>query len=94
MTEDLDGRERIVDGDCNGTEIVDLGAYEFSYVSLGDFAGGCDVNFQDFVVFGLTWLLDDQHAGYNPDCDISLPIDGLIDEKDLQVFVDNWLLSK
>jgi parallel beta-helix repeat protein len=26
---DLDGRPRIVDGDCNDTDIVDMGAYEF-----------------------------------------------------------------
>jgi len=26
---DLDGRPRVIDGDCNGTDIVDMGAYEY-----------------------------------------------------------------
>jgi parallel beta-helix repeat protein len=91
---DLDGRDRFADGDCNDTEIVDMGAYEFAkfaWVYIGDFAGGCDVDFVDFSVLGLTWLLEEQEAGYDPNCDISLPADGVIDEKDLKIFTDNWL---
>ncbi|MBN2455821.1 MAG: right-handed parallel beta-helix repeat-containing protein [Sedimentisphaerales bacterium] len=88
---DLDGRERIVDGDCNDTIIVDMGAYEFGWLYLGDFAGGCDVDFVDFAVLGLTWLKVDGQAGYDPNCDISLPADDFVDEKDLKIFTDNWL---
>ncbi|MHC4336295.1 MAG: right-handed parallel beta-helix repeat-containing protein [Planctomycetota bacterium] len=36
---DLDGQPRFVDGDCNDTAIVDMGAYEFDWVHIGDFAG-------------------------------------------------------
>ncbi|MHC4500667.1 MAG: choice-of-anchor Q domain-containing protein, partial [Planctomycetota bacterium] len=91
VTTDLAGHPRITDGDCNGTEIVDMGAYEFAWVYLGDFAGGCDVDFVDFSVLGLTWLLEEGQPGYNPVCDISIPADGTIDEKDLKIFTDNWL---
>jgi len=88
---DLDGRPRIIDGDCNDTDIVDMGAYEFGWLYLGDFAGGCDVDFVDFAVLGLTWRKEDGQAGYDPNCNISLPADSLIDEKDLKIFTDNWL---
>lgn len=91
---DLDEHPRIVDGDCNSTDVVDMGAYEFSYISLGDFAGGCDVDFADFAVLALAWLTEEGQAGYNSNCDIALPYDGAIDEKDLQVFTDNWLLGR
>ncbi|MHC4501003.1 MAG: right-handed parallel beta-helix repeat-containing protein, partial [Planctomycetota bacterium] len=52
---DLDGRARLVDGDCNSTEVVDMGAYEFSYAYLGDFDGECDVDFVDYAIIGLAW---------------------------------------
>jgi predicted outer membrane repeat protein len=91
---DLDGRPRIVDGDCNSTSVVDMGAYEFAYLYLGDFAGGCDVDLADFAVLASAWLTEEGQAGHNPDCDIALPSDGKIDTKDLQVFVENWLLGK
>ncbi len=90
---DLDNHPRIVDGDCNSTDVVDMGAYEFSYVSLGDFAGGCDVDFADFAVLALAWLTEEGQAGYDQNCDIALPYDGAIDEKDLGIFTDNWLLG-
>ena len=91
---DLDDHPRIVDGDCNSTDVVDMGAYEFSHVSLGDFAGGCDVDFADFAVLALAWLTEEGQLGYNPNCDIAVPYDDVIDEKDLQVFTDNWLLGR
>ena len=36
-----------VDGDFNETKIVDMGAYEFSFASICDFDGQCDVDFID-----------------------------------------------
>jgi len=33
-------------------------------------------------------------TGYDPNCDISIPADNVIDEKDLDVFSDNWLAGK
>jgi hypothetical protein len=91
---DLDGHPRIVDGDCNSTIVVDMGAYEFAYLYLGDFAGGCDVDFIDFAVLASAWLTEEGQAGYDSNCDIALPSDGKIDMKDLEVFTENWLLNK
>ena len=59
-----------------------------------DFDDDCDVDFVDFSVLGLTWLLEEQEAGYDPNCDISIPADNLINEKDIKIFTDNWLFGK
>ena len=88
---DLDGRDRITDGNCNDMDIVDMGAYEFAWIYIGDFAGGCDINFEDFAVLASTWLKEDGQAGYDPNCNISIPADSLIDESDLKIFTSNWL---
>jgi hypothetical protein len=85
---DLDSRLRFADGDCNTTEIVDMGAYEFSWRYKGDFAGDCDVDFEDFDVLALTWLLEDGDVGYNVLCDISAIADYIIDEYDLKIFAN------
>ncbi len=61
---------------------------------LGDFAGGCDVDFADFNVLALAWLTEEGQAGYDPNCDIAVPFDSVIDEKDLKVLTDNWLVGK
>ena len=73
-----------------------MGAYEFKYVMIiiGDFVGQDGVDFKDFAVLADTWLLEEGRTGYNSDCDISIPADSHIDEKDLKVFVDNWLVGK
>ena len=48
----------------------------------------------DFKVFSLAWLSDDTSTGnWNPAYDISEPADSVIDEKDLGVFCDNWLIG-
>ena len=91
VTTDLDGRNRFADGDCNSTEIVDMGAYEFAWVYIGDFAGGCDVESHDFSVFALTWQLEAGEGQYNPVCDIGIPADDSVDGLDLKIFGDNWL---
>ena len=48
---DLDGRDRFVDGDCNDSNVVDMGAYEFAWAYIGDFDSQCDVDFEDFAIF-------------------------------------------
>ncbi len=84
---DLDGHPRFADGDCNDTIIVDMGAYEFAYVYIGDFDGECDVDFVDFAILASYWL---QNA---PLVDIVPPPagDGIVDMKDLAVLCNNWL---
>ncbi len=87
VTSDLDGHLRIVDGDCNGTATVDMGAYEFNYAYMGDFDYDCEVNFGDFAVLAQNWQLD------NPAIDIA-PFanpDGVIDFKELSVIAVHWL---
>jgi hypothetical protein len=50
------------------------------------------VDMIDFAVFAAAWLSDDSPtANWNPDCDISEPNDGFIDELDLAVLAANWL---
>ena len=88
---DMDGHPRIIDGDCNDTDIVDMGVYEFNYAYMGDFDYNCEVDFGDFAIFALAWLTEPKDAHWNPTCDISIPNDSSINMLDLQVFVENWL---
>ena len=84
---DLDRRARIVDGDCNETNIVDMGAYEFSYAYLGDFDNQCDVDFDDLKEIANHWLQKE------PLFDIAPPPigDGIVNFKDLAVLAEHWL---
>ncbi len=68
-----------------------MGAYEFAWIYVGDFAGGCDVDFIDFAVLGLAWYSEVGDGNWNEICDISEPNDNIIDELDLGVFAENWL---
>jgi hypothetical protein len=91
---DLAGNDRYVDGDCNATDIVDMGAYEFAWVNIGDFDGQCDVDSADWTIFALAWLTEEGDDQYNPDCDISIPADNKIDWADGKILCDNWLAGK
>lgn len=50
---DLDAFSRFTDGNCDGTATVDMGAYEFTWVYIGDLDGDCDV---DFAITANHWL--------------------------------------
>jgi len=91
VTTDLDGRTRIVDGDCNGIKVVDMGAYEFAWAYIGDFDYQCDVDLVDFAIFALAWLTEPGDWDYLDMFDISIPQDRYIDWRDLGVIVENWL---
>ena len=84
---DLDGHTRIVDGDCDGTATVDMGAYEFDWLYIGDLAGGCDINLEDFAVLAESFGQDD------PAIDIAPypAADGIIDFKELLILAEHWL---
>ncbi|HUS74115.1 MAG TPA: choice-of-anchor Q domain-containing protein, partial [Sedimentisphaerales bacterium] len=88
---DLDGHPRIIDGDCNDTDTVDMGAYEFNYAYMGDFDYNCEVDFGDFAILALAWLTEPKDAQWNPTCDINIHNDSSINMLDLHVFVENWL---
>jgi hypothetical protein len=51
VTTDLDGNPRIVDGDCNDLDTVDMGAYEFDFGFYGDCSGDCFINLVDYAIF-------------------------------------------
>ncbi|MHC4110148.1 MAG: S8 family serine peptidase [Planctomycetota bacterium] len=91
---DLDKHPRFADGDCNDTEVVDMGAYEFDYAYIGDFDNQCDVDMVDYAIFTLAWLTEYGDAEWNPDCDISVPADNSVDMLDLNVFLKYWLAGK
>jgi|GEM_PF-5429662 len=91
---DLEGHPRIIDGDCNDTDVVDMGAHEFNYAYIGDFDYDCDVDFEDFAIFGLSWVSEPGEGEWNRFCDIDIPSDNYINWSDLDVFVDNWLACK
>ena len=88
---DMDGHPRIIDGDCNETDVVDMGAYEFNYAYMGDFDYDCSVDFVDFSIFGLAWMTKPGDAQWNRFCDISKPSDNYIDWLDAVIVCDNWL---
>jgi hypothetical protein len=91
METDLDGQPRIIDGDCDDTDIVDMGVYELNYAYMGDFDYNCEVDFGDFAMLALAWLTEPEEAQWNPTCDISIPNDSSINILDLRAFVENWL---
>lgn len=76
---DIDGGERIFDGDSNSTEIVDIGADEFYWI----------VNFVDFAGLANAWMSSSGQSNYNDIFD--LEDDDLIDHNDLAVFCEGWL---
>ena len=87
---DLDGRLRIADGDCNDTNIVDMGAYEFTYAYIGDFDSQCDVDFVDYAILANYWLTDELLVDIAP----TPAGDGIIDKRDLGILCENWLFGK
>jgi len=65
---------------------------ESSYqVTPGDFEPDCDVDFSDFAILGLSWLTESGDAEYNPNCDIAIPADNLVDMRDVAVLAEHWL---
>jgi hypothetical protein len=91
LTTDLDGRSRFADGNCTGTVVIDMGAYEFDYAHWGDLDGDCDIDLTDYALYALAWLTQPGDAWWNPQCDISIPVDRLIDAADLAIVAKHWL---
>jgi hypothetical protein len=82
---DIDGEKRRIDGDSNGTEIVDMGADEY-YWSPADFYrdDGLElVNFLDYALFADAWQ--------NQNSSRSLDDDSDVDIYDLKLFCEDWL---
>jgi len=92
-TTDLDGYRRTIDGDCDDTEIVDMGAYEFNYAYLEDFNYNCQVNLADFTIFSTAWMSVPSDTNWNHISNISSPENQIIDLLDLYVLCQHWLES-
>ena len=61
-------------------------------LSIADIDMNGDVNFSDFALFAAAWqAVDGEDDEYNPLCDISDPVEGIINAADLVVFATNWL---
>jgi subtilisin family serine protease len=87
---DIDGEPRIIDGNSDGIDIVDMGADEFFW-SPADFDRNEIVNFLDYAVLASAWLTSSGQLDYNSICDISIPRNNIIDANDLARLCDNWL---
>jgi hypothetical protein len=75
---------------CNkGTEYPHLN-WEYP---LGDFMCPDGVNMFDFAVLGDAWMSEDGDLNWDGGCDISEPNDNVVDELDLAVFANNWLVT-
>jgi parallel beta-helix repeat protein len=89
---DIDGEDRTIDGDSNGTEIVDIGADEY-YWSPADFNNPDSrdgfVNFIDYAIFAQAWDSNTSDSKWNPECDLA--DDDIIDYQDLDLFCEDWL---
>jgi hypothetical protein len=79
---DIDGEPRILDGNADGNDIVDMGADEF-YWSPADFDRNEIVNFIDYAILASAWLTNAPN--------ISLDNDNDVDMNDLARFCDDWL---
>ena len=79
---DIDGQGRIIDGDADGNDIVDMGADEY-YRRPPDFSEDGIVNFTDYSMFAAAWR--------NSDSEFSLDGDSDVDYADLAMFCEDWL---
>ena len=93
ITSDLDGRDRIRDGDCTDPPVVDMGAYEFTYADQGDVNGDCFVDLGDFEPLAAAWESRPGQANWDSNCNIATPTDNTIDIADLLVVIRHWLTS-
>jgi hypothetical protein len=83
---DIDGNPRFMDGDCNDTVIVDMGAYE---LIAGDLESDGDVDFGDHAVFAWYWM----ETGCGLCGGADLTGDGNVDWNDLRESAENWLVG-
>ncbi len=88
-TMDLDGQQRIMDGDNDGVPIVDMGVYEFHDCDFSGF-----VNLLNFAAFAAHWqetgCNNENNWGDRADLDMS----GIVDNIDLCMFLRNWLVGR
>lgn len=85
------GTPRVVDGDWDGTPVVDMGAYE--YYLFGDLNLTADVTMEDMHLLAAHWMQTDcagpDHCGQ---ADINRS--GTVDFDDFIILADQWLQSE
>jgi hypothetical protein len=89
---DLDGYPRILDGLCDGTAVVDMGAYEFSYAYQGDLDGNCAVDLADLAMMAAAWMADP--ADRTIDIAPGPAGDGVINILDFAILAEHWMEEK
>ncbi|MHC4427310.1 MAG: choice-of-anchor Q domain-containing protein, partial [Planctomycetota bacterium] len=85
---DRDGNDRLVDGDGDLSEDVDMGAYEFQCV-----AGGCPcdcADLPDCVVSVTDFLALLAQWGGSGSCDCAQPPDGVVNVTDFLYMLSTW----
>ncbi len=86
--------------DINGTDDIWDICEETNYPRLvweilrADFVCPYGVTMPDFSVLAAAWMSEPNHLKWKAACDISEPNDGIVDEKDLAVFVQDWLTGR
>ena len=89
LPDDLDGLLRPFDGNGDGTAQWDMGAYEFTRITLpGDLNWDWDLDGRDLGGFGISFGSHQGDSAYNAGCDFNA--DGAINENDLGVFADTF----
>jgi len=88
LSTDIDGDERIVDGDGDGEADLDMGADEYMPISKSDIDGDGDADGKDLSIFAGAFgsVLGD--SNYNPGADFNE--DNAVDEDDLAIFALNF----
>jgi hypothetical protein len=65
----------------------------WEHYSIGDFKCPDSIEFKDYAVLAKAWMTSPGSANWNPLCDISDPNDDVINNLDLAVFCDYWLME-
>ena len=84
---DLDGTARRIDGDCDSQSTVDIGAYEFDPIALGDFNADCRIDLEDFGAAASVWMTTGC-ADCRPE---DMNEDGEVNLEDLVILFEYWL---
>ena len=83
---DFDGHVRILDGNCDGASIVDMGAYEYKPLQ-GDANDNCEVDMTDLHDLSELWL----EINCSPCEGADLNLDGGVTLIDFSILAVDWL---
>jgi hypothetical protein len=89
-----DANDGNADPDGNGYTNIEEYLNYLAEKHKGDFQPDGYVDFEDFAVLALSWRAKPGDTNWNPNCDISDPDDDIINEKDVKIFINNWLCGR